>query len=1114
MKIINSRGLSFEFLENGSVRSIEVPPVRISLKPATPYSGEGANLFLRRRVEPFDYTPLLGPGSNSRFSFEDGRFMASGRWEGIEYVCLLLLSDSSLSWQWIVDIKNVSGAATELDMICLQDVGLKHATTGLINEYYVSQYLERRVLEDSRYGSVVCCRQNMKESGGNPWLMLACGGGAASASVDGMQFYGRTHRETRIPEGLLAETLGGEYSGESSVAAIQENLFRLAPGEKHRSLFAATFMADHPEATSDEDLRRLPALMAEFRTGVSFKVPDRLTTPRRNLFNTSSFLKADDLGETDIEQLFGSELRHRETGNGKLLSFFYGRHSHVVLRSKEIMVDRPHAHIMQAKRHLVPSEETMSTTSYACGIFNSHITQGNTNFNTLLSVCTSAFNLSPETGQRIFVNTGGSYRLLGVPSAFEMGLNYCRWIYKTGGQCFQVRTWTSLEHSQVNVDFRVISSGNVDLLITNQFDDTIGWDISAGQNSGEYVARPHEGSMIASKFPGAQFRIKINSESSDFRACGNEALFGNGRDQRDSLFVLDVRDTHDFCMSFIGEVSEAATPLKITDAERQWLDDSKEADEAWRSLSLGLSLDGDHKDIAAIREILPWYGMNALTHYLTPYGPEQFSGAAWGTRDVSQGPFDLLLCMGKYDEARHVLKIIFSNQNRDGGWPQWWMFDRYTEIRADDSHGDVYYWCIIALANYIRITGDLEILEERLPYHNQEGGQETQKTPLSEHVDRLTDMIVGSFIPGTSLVPFGGGDWNDSLQPVSKDLARRMISAWTVEMNYQAFIQYRKVYEQACMKEKADALNEVCEKIRADFNRYLVRDGVVAGYGLVEADGTIGVLLHPSDSLTGIRYSLLPMNRGIISGIFTVDQAERHQDLIEQHLKGPDGARLMDRPLKYRGGIQRLFQRAESSTFFGREIGLMYVHEHIRYAEALSITGKADHFVRALRQAIPVAYSDVVPCGDTRQSNCYYSSSDVTFRNRYEADELYDEIRTGRIKVRGGWRVYSSGPGIYIGIIVSRLLGLRSESGNVIIDPVLPSSMDGLSASLDFLGRSLTIKYLVKDGNYSPRSVSINGNAVSFAYEDNKYRRGGAVIQADEFIVMMNRQVNMIEVVL
>ena len=121
----------------------------------------------------------------------------------------------------------------------------------------------------------------------------------------------------------------------------------------------------------------------------------------------------------------------------------------------------------------------------------------------------------------------------------------------------------------------------------------------------------------------------------------------------------------------------------------------------------------------------------------------------------------------------------------------------------------------------------------------------------------------------------------------------------------------------------------------------------------------------------------------------------------------------------------------------------MYVHEHIRYAESLAMTGKADAFVKALRQAIPVGYRDIVPCGDIRQSNCYYSSSDVAFKNRYEADERYDEIKTGKITLKGGWRVYSSGPGIYIGLIVSRLLGLRIEFGNMIIDPVMPHSLDG-----------------------------------------------------------------------
>jgi cellobiose phosphorylase len=372
-------------------------------------------------------------------------------------------------------------------------------------------------------------------------------------------------------------------------------------------------------------------------------------------------------------------------------------------------------------------------------------------------------------------------------------------------------------------------------------------------------------------------------------------------------------------------------------------------------------------------------------------------------------------------------------------------------------------------------------------------------------------MIIRSFIPDTALVPFGGGDWNDSLQPVSRELAQRMISSWTVEMNYQAFSQYKEVYEMTGDTGKADELNEICERIKTDFNRYLVKDGVVAGYGLVEEDRDISVLLHPCDDKTGIHYSILPMNRGIISEIFSREQAQHHQDLIEKHLKGPDGARLMDRPLKYKGGIQEIFQRAESSVFFGREIGLMYVHEHIRYAESLARMGKADAFVKALRQAIPVGYRNVVTCGDIRQSNCYYSSSDVAFKNRYEADERYDEIKTGKIIVRGGWRVYSSGPGIYISLIVTRLLGLRTEFGKIIIDPVLPYSLDGSSVSLDFLGRRVTFIYSVKENNFGPKSISINGNAANFIHEENKYRQGGAVIPVDQFLTMLKRQENIVE---
>jgi cellobiose phosphorylase len=1114
INIKNPSGLAFDFLDNGSVQQIVADPIRISLKPATAYSKSGANLFLRKRTKTIEFKALLGPGSNSVFQLTKDMLVAKGSWDGLEYTCTLQLSDKSLSWQWKIEVENPTAEQAELDVIYVQDIGLKPATSGLVNEYYVSQYLERMVFDDATFGSVICCRQNMKEPVGNPWLMLACKNKAIAGSTDGMQFYGKTYRETGMPEGLLAENLGGNYAGESSVVALQETPFLLSAGSHHTSIFAATYMADHPKASSIDDLTQLESLFREFEPGTRSTGLINAKVSGKNLFNTTPFLPIDNLTEAELDQYFGREKRFAETENGQLLSFFCQQNNHVVLRAKEILADRPHGHIMQAQAGFAPDEAIVSTTSFAFGVFNSHISQGNTNFNVLLSVCTSQFNQSPESGQRIFVEIDGKPYLLGVPSAFEMGLNHCRWIYKSGNHCFQVRSWTSKSAPSVNMDFKVLTGKKVKLLLTHDFDELNNWKISKGEVSHEFIAIPKTGSMIHEKFPKAQFRFLVNSTHINYSSHANELpQFGNLSTIKSPLFSLKVEETTAFSLSIIGEVNSRIRFSKIENVDQNWLSENQAAQLVWQNLSLNLALKSNQKDVTAIQEILPWYGMNALTHFLTPYGLEQFSGAAWGTRDVSQGPIDLLLTMEKYEDVKQIFKTIFSNQNTDGSWPQWWMFDSYSKIRAHDSHGDVFYWVIIALSDYIKVTGDVAILNEMVPYFNQNDGTPVELKPISEHIERLIQMIVNSFITGTALVPFGGGDWNDSLQPVSKELAERMISSWTVEMNYQAFRQYSQVYEKTDAT-KAKELKDICERIKSDFNKYLVKDGIVAGYGLVEDDKSISVLLHPTDTKTGIRYSILPMNRGIISEIFTKEQAESHQSIINKYMKGPDGARLMDHPLKYKGGIQSIFQRAESSTFFGREIGLMYIHEHIRYAESQARIGNAEAFVKAIRQAIPVAYREVVPSGDIRQANCYYSSSDVTFKSRYEADERYDEINTGTLTLKGGWRVYSSGPGIYVSMIVSRLLGLRVEFGNVILDPVIPKSMDELAASLDFMGHKLTFNYKLKESNFSPKSISVNGKTVSFLHQENKYRQGGAVIPMDQFLSLLNRPENMVEVIM
>jgi cellobiose phosphorylase len=228
-----------------------------------------------------------------------------------------------------------------------------------------------------------------------------------------------------------------------------------------------------------------------------------------------------------------------------------------------------------------------------------------------------------------------------------------------------------------------------------------------------------------------------------------------------------------------------------------------------------------------------------------------------------------------------------------------------------------------------------------------------------------------------------------------------------------------------------------------------MRDGVLAGYAVFTPEGTVAeLLLHPSDTRTGLTYSLLPMKRALIAGLFAGEAVPRHLGIIRDHLMFPDGARLMDRPVAYHGGVEQLFRRAESAAYFGREIGLMYTHAHLRTGEALAAHGQADAVWRTLLLANPVAVTDILPNATPRQRNAYFSSSDAAFADRYAAGTEWQRVKDGTIAVDGGWRVYSSGPGLYTNLLLRHVFGLRRNFGDRVFDPLLPPGHADLAVEL------------------------------------------------------------------
>jgi CRISPR-associated protein Csx3 len=180
-------------------------------------------------------------------------------------------------------------------------------------------------------------------------------------------------------------------------------------------------------------------------------------------------------------------------------------------------------------------------------------------------------------------------------------------------------------------------------------------------------------------------------------------------------------------------------------------------------------------------------------------------------------------------------------------------------------------------------------------------------------------------------------------------------------------------------------------------------------------------------------------------------------------------------------------------------VSLQYVHAHIRYCEALAKVGRGRELLRALLAVNPVALQETVPTAVARQSNTYFSSSDGDFADRYEAFARYDEIRQGKVPVKGGWRIYSSGPGIYLKQVVAAFLGIRQSFGNVVLDPVMDASLDGLVVAMTFRGRAVKFRYHVKNRGFGPTKVEVSGKGLSIQREANPYREGGAMIAADVF---------------
>ncbi|ERI92995.1 hypothetical protein HMPREF1982_01985 [Clostridiales bacterium oral taxon 876 str. F0540] len=1069
----------YRFLPSGDIFTFTYDKFLINQFRGNVKDGSANNIYLRiYDGESIKVYPLLGIRSKSIVSATSDSLIYEGTIEEINYK--VTFHPVNHIWFWNITLE---GSNKSVDLIYGQDIGIAEENGVYTNELYISEYLGHSVFECDN-GYVVCSRQNMPNSNCFPYIQQGViGAKAVHYSTDGLQFFGLSYKETNTPEILTSNLLDRNLQYEFAYTALQTEKINL--NGEHSLSFYGLFLPTHPEAVRELEFEaQIKEAYIEAQKEFSqaklidtIKIKKEFSMP----FSSPSFT------EDEINALYPDRILE-EKKDGKLLSFFTTEHSHIVTKYKEILTERPHGTIIITPPNTKNVDNhIISSTQYMYGIFNSHVVTGNTDLHKLISSPRGFLNIMKNSGQRIYLRINGEYQLLTLPGMFEMGMNYSKWYYKLPDDILTINAYTAVDRSDLILEVSSKNNKKYDYIITNQ--------LVMGNN--EYTkdinyTEIEDGirfDLDTENYPGLHYDLTIPGQ--DFTLCDDRIFFEDEKPFDETFLTISLSNTGSFQLVIKAYLTEndISHNAKYTLPEEQ-----KKAYAFYQDLINSFHLDIDNTNnkerIQILNETIWWYSHNAMIHFSMPHGLEQPGGAAWGTRDVCQGPMEFFLATQNYSIMRSMLLIIFSHQNIDTKeWPQWFMFDKYP-INAGECHGDIIFWPLKSVSDYILASGDKEILNELLPY---DGAPERKETLLQHICYALENIKETRFIKDTGLITYAGGDWDDTLQPASEELKTKLVSSWTVALAYQTFNSLSEALT-GIHNDLSQEFASLASLVKKSFHDILIKDNVIAGF--LECDDKYRYMLHPDDESTGIHYRLLPMTRSIIAELVDEEQAIKNAATIQDNLKCPDGVRLMDCPAHYDGGVSHLFKRAEQAANVGREISLQYTHAHIRYIEAMAKMGNGEEAWNSLFTINPILIQHSVKNANIRQSNLYFSSSDGDYYDRYEYEKNFGLLKTGDIKVKGGWRLYSSGPGIYIRQLVSNVLGIRFNKEGLIIDPVLPAELDGLKFTYQCFGRALHFEFRISEAGTT--KACNNKKEIPSSPVINPYRTGGILISKEE----------------
>ncbi len=450
------------------------------------------------------------------------------------------------------------------------------------------------------------------------------------------------------------------------------------------------------------------------------------------------------------------------------------------------------------------------------------------------------------------------------------------------------------------------------------------------------------------------------------------------------------------------------------------------------------------------------------------------AGGAYGFRDQLQDVMALVVPM-RSTSREHLLRAA-GHQFEEGDVLHWWHPPSGKGVRTLIS--DDYLWLPYAVAHYLEVTGDDELLDEVVPYLRgvelAPGQDEVYFAPESsstkgtmfDHCRRALERAI-SRLGRRGLPLIGTGDWNDGFNRVGREGSGESVwLGWFLEANLTRFADI------------ADGLNE--ETLAARWRKAAL--GLRASLEAEAWDGDwyrraffddgtpLGSSVNPECRVDSIAQSWSVMHGGAPS-----DRAQRAMDSVEEYLvQRGDGLVLLFTPPFDKWEVDPGYIKGYLPGV--RENGGQYTHAAIWCVIAYATLGDGDRAGELFSLLNPINHASTRAGIHRYRVEPYVAAADV-----------YSEApHVGR----GGWTWYTGSAGWMYRAGVEWILGFRLRGDRLLVDPCIPRAWRGFE--IDFRYHSSLYEIQVSNPNGVARGV------VSMTMDDESMPAGSELPLVDD----------------